>query len=238
MNKEKFKACVDKCINLETKYNIGTYQEKTVHKVVKDYYCDNPLYQEVPIFGCVADIAKEKTIIEIQTKAFSKLKVKLDRYPDDYNVIIVYPIPHTKIINWIDPKTKEVVDTRKSPKKGNVFSAFKELYTIRNYLPKKNLTIKILLFDCIEYKKLNKKGTKHRGTEREDIIPTGLVDEIEIKDYKMFLHDDLDMFSALEYAKKAGCPLDIARRVINILIILNLVCLDHKDGKKYIYRKV
>lgn len=238
MDKERFNKCIEKCIGLETKYNIGTYMEKTVHKVVKDYYCDDKTHQEISLFGCVADICKDKEIIEIQTKAFSKLKNKLDKYPSDYNITIVYPIPHVKTIYWLDPKTMEIVDKRKSPKKGNIFSAFKELYTIKDYLAKPNISITILLFDCIEYKKLNKKGTKRRGTEREDIIPTELYDEIRINDYHMFLPTELNEFSAVEYSKKVGCRIDIARRIINILIILNIVRFDHKDGRKYIYKRI
>ncbi len=72
---------------------IGTLSEKTVHAVMKNYYAPDTDMHEIPIENFVADIFTGQEIIEIQTRAFYKMRRKLDAFLPLYPVTIVYPIP-------------------------------------------------------------------------------------------------------------------------------------------------
>ena len=56
---------------------IGTLSEKTVHAVMKNYYAPDTDMHEIPIENFVADIYTGQEIIEIQTRAFNKMRRKL-----------------------------------------------------------------------------------------------------------------------------------------------------------------
>ena len=157
--------CIDKTLFDHTKnkivgsqrirQGIGTLSEKTVHAVMKNYYAPDTDMHEIPIENFVADIFTGQEIIEIQTRAFYKMRRKLDAFLPLYPVTIVYPIPHIKWLSWIDEKTGETSPKRKSPKTGNPYMAFIELYKIRPYLSNPNLHLKLALLDMEEYRLLN-----------------------------------------------------------------------------------
>ena len=151
---------------------IGTLSEKTVHAVMKNYYAPDTDMHEIPIENFVADIYTGQEIIEIQTRAFNKMRRKLDAFLPLYPVTIVYPIPHIKWLSWINEETGETSPKRKSPKTGNPYMAFIELYKIRPYLSNPNLHLKLALLDMEEYRLLNGwSRDKKKGSERYDRIP-------------------------------------------------------------------
>ena len=63
---------------------------------MKNYYAPDTDMHEIPIENFVADIYTGQEIIEIQTRAFNKMRRKLDAFLPLYPVTIVYPIPHIK----------------------------------------------------------------------------------------------------------------------------------------------
>ena len=82
--------CIDKTLFDHTKnkivgsqrmrQGIGTLSEKTVHAVMKNYYAPDTDMHEIPIENFVADIFTGQEIIEIQTRAFYKMRRKLDAF--------------------------------------------------------------------------------------------------------------------------------------------------------------
>ena len=220
---------------------IGTLSEKTVHAVVKNYYEPDEDKQEIPIEGLYADIFTGSEIIEIQTRSFDQVRKKLDRFLTYYPVTVVLPMPAVKWLIWIDEETGELTDKRKSPKKGNAYQAFKELYRIRQYLKKDGLTIKLLFLDMEEYRLLNGwSRDKKKGSCRYDRIPVSLVDEITLscpQDYMQLLPDDLpDTFTCAEFSKLVKIPSKQANLVLNILFYLEVVERIGKKGNAYIYK--
>ena len=156
IDEKLFEEAKEKVIGKEReRHGIGTLSEKTIHAVLKNYYAPDEDMHEIPIEGYVADIYTGTEIIEIQTRAFNKMRRKLDAFLPLYPVTIVYPIPNIKWLSWIDEETGEASAKRKSPKKGNVYQAFKELYKIRPYLNDSNLRLRFALMDMEEYRLLN-----------------------------------------------------------------------------------
>ena len=169
----RFTAAKERIIGKNRERNgIGTLSEKTVHAVLKHYYAPDESQHEIPVEGCVADIFNGKEIIEIQTRSFDRMRPKLERFLPLYPVTIVYPIPHIKWLSWINEETGETSPKRKSPKHGNPYQAFIEMYKIRQYLPDGNLHFRLALIDMEEYRLLNGwSRDKKKGSDRYDRIP-------------------------------------------------------------------
>ena len=152
----RFEAAKNRVIGINReRQGIGTLSEKTVHAVLKNYYAPDTDMHEIPIENFVADIFTGTEIIEIQTRSFQVMRRKLDAFLKIYPVTIVYPIPHVKWLSWIDEESGEMSPKRKSPKKGNPYVAFKELYKIRPFLKNENLRFRFALIDMEEYRLLN-----------------------------------------------------------------------------------
>lgn len=222
---------------------IGTLSEKTVHAVIKNYYEPNEEKQEIPIEGMYADIFTGKEIIEIQTRNFDQVRKKLDRFLSHYPVTVVLPIPDTKWLIWIDEETGELSPPRKSPKKGNEYAAFRELYKIKSYLKKEGLTIVLLFLDMEEYRLLNGwSRDKKKGSSRYDRIPLRITKEIRLSspiDYQNLLPDTLCReFTSTEFAKEVKITVKQANLVLNVLFYLDVVKRTGKKGRSFVYEKV
>lgn len=241
-NKKAFEQAKSKIIGIDRqRLGIGTLSEKTVHAILKNYYEPDEDKQEIPIENYVADIYSDGEIIEIQTRQFNKMRDKLDTFLPLYPVTIVYPIPREKWIIWIDEESGELSKKRKSPAKGNPYTAFPELYKIKMFLKHPNLKIRLVLIDMEEYKLLNGwSKDKKKGSSRYDRIPTELVQEIEIscpEDYMQFVPVELkENFTSKEFAKAAHIPVHLAQTVLNILYFMGTVERVGKQGKMYLYK--
>lgn len=115
-DKERFEI-IASSFRKQNSTKIGTLSEKRLHLVLKKYFCNDEVKHEVKLGPYFLDIFNDK-IIEIQTRSMNKLRNKLDYFLDDYKVTIVYPIAHTKWMQWIDEATGEDTKQRKSPKCG------------------------------------------------------------------------------------------------------------------------
>ena len=232
-----FKKCIGNISITSANKSIGTYQEKTLHKVVKNYFENNEENQEIKIGKYVCDILKENKIIEIQTRSFNKLVGKLDYFLKAYEVEIVYPIAHKKYISWLDYNTLEEKDYRKSPKTGSVYDAFKELYKIKKYLNHNNLKITILLIDIKEQRYLNGYSKdKKRGSSRCNQIPLELIDEITLNNYDILVIDKENEFTSKDYAKAIKRNRHCAQIILNILCYLDIIQIVRKERRTNVYK--
>lgn len=233
----KFLNCIGKIYQENNLKGIGTYQEKTLHKVIKNYYEENDIYQEVKVNGYVADIKKENKIIEIQTKAFNKLVPKLKSFLNEYQVNIIYPIAQTKYLSWIDKDTYEEKSIRKSPKKGSIYDAILELYKIKWFLNHPNLKITLLFIDIKEIRYLDGwSKDKKKGSSRCNQIPLDLIDEVEIKDFLMFVPFNDEEFTSKDYAKKVKKTQHRAQVILNILTYLEVIEVVRKEKRMNVYK--
>ncbi len=220
---------------------IGTLGEKTVHAVLKNYYAPDTDMHEIPIENFVADIYTGTEIIEIQTRSFNTMRRKLTAFLPLYPVTIVYPIPHVKWLSWIDEETGDISPRRKSPKKGNPYQAFPELYKIRPFLSDPNLRFRFALLDMQEYRLLNGwSRDRKKGSDRYDRVPETFVEEVRVdrrEDYMQFVPFDIpEKFTAKTFAGCAGIPVRLAQTVLLILTDLSIVERIGKDGRSYLYR--
>lgn len=239
---DSFEAAKEKVMGLKrSRQGIGTLAEKTIHATVKNYLEPDEDCHEIPVNGYVADIYRNGSIFEVQTANFNKLRPKLSVFLNDYEVTVVYPIPHFKWVRWMDPESGELGKAHKSPKHGTPYEAFVQLYKIKPFLLHENFRFKILLMDMEEIRLLNGwSRNKKRGSVRYDRLPLTLVEEIDVtrpEDYAQFVPIGLeDGFTAKEFAKEAHIAVGLAQMVLNILTYTGTVCRIGKKGNTILYR--
>ncbi len=239
ISREKFHRIRDKIVSGEKqKYGIGTLAEKTMHNVLKNYYSEGIDYQEVPINEFVADIYQNGHIIEIQTGNFNKLRKKLSSFLPEYKVTIVYPVVNIRNLMYIDEATGSIRAGRKSPKRDNFYTAFKELYKIKNYLNHPNLSLILLLLEVDDYKLVKGNGKRQRY-EKYDIVPKEILAELHItrpEDFIQLIPIELkEKFTARDFSDVANIHNGYAQLILNIFNYIGIVTRVGKDGNSYIY---
>ena len=241
----RFKRALDRIVHpgARERHGIGMQKEKTLHAVLKAYEDPDEDHHEIPIENYIADIYCEKTqsITEIQTANMGYLREKLKAFLPLYHVTVVYPIPACKWVTWVNPDTGELEKRNRSPKKGNYYNAFRELYKISSFLDHPNLDIKLILLDIEEYRLRDGWGRDgKRGSHRFDRIPTRIVSETLLTqplDYMQFIPYELEEpFTAKELAVSCGCPRESFSTQALILRRMGVIEMTGKRGRSYLYR--
>lgn len=240
MEKEELEKLVQKAKE-EVKTNIGSLSEKTLHKVVKNYLEPDETFHEIKVGQYYADIYKDNKIIEIQTKQFNKLRLKLDCFLKEYKVEVVYPTFKRKYLTYLNKETKEVMERRLSPKIGNIYNIFPELYKIKPYLLDKNFRLRIILFDLEEQRIIDKIYRGKKKTICHDRIPIEIKEEFLIsktEDYHKFLPLELlEEFTSKDFQKQSKLNLRNAQITLNVLTYLGVVIRIGKFGRSILYKK-
>lgn len=244
MDPIRFQNACTQIINQSRDRNgIGTLGEKTVHAVLKKYLEPNEEYHEIKIEGYYADISTPDGIIEIQTRSFNNLRKKLEVFLRLGMVTIAYPIPYTKWLLWIDEETGEISKKRKSPRQGDIYMVFPELYRIKEFLLHPNLKIQLLLINMEESRLLNGwSKDKKKGSTRYDRIPTALIEEVWITspiDYANMIPSSLTgEFTVKDFHKASRLSPKKAQSAIQVLRHVGAIEQVGKQGRAYIYRKI
>ena len=194
----------------------------------------------MPYLGAVADIKNENGIIEIQTRAFNKLKPRLESFIEHEKVSIVFPIIENKTVCRIDVESGETVSIRKSPKRGRASDCLAELAKIRDFLLNPNLTVILVFLDATETRMSNgriKVGRKK--TDKIDCIPTAINSILTLsssKDYYSVLPRALpDKFTSAQFEKITGFRAIDKHSSLMLLLQLGVLTREKKDGREYVY---
>lgn len=244
MDREQFADACKRVVGAERPRNgIGTLGEKTLHAVLKYYFEPYEDSHETKIGVYVADIVGEHGIIEIQTGSFDRLRKKLDVFLSVATVTVVYPIPRSKWLLWIDSDTGEISDRRKSPKTGTPCDAFYELYKIKSLLVHPSLRLLLVLVDIEEYRRLDGwSKDKKKGSTRYERIPVALVEEVEINcvdDYIRMLPKGLAaQFTVKDFKKASRLSPRAAGTALNVLRSVGAVKCVGKQGNAFVYERV
>ena len=129
---------------------IGTLGEKTLHLALKYYVAPDPETHERPVGGFVADAVTEDGVYEIQTHGLHRLRQKLDAFLPLCPVTVVHPVIADKTLYRVD-EAGELLSVRRSPKHENVYSAMREIYTLRHYLTNPQFRIMLCELELAEY---------------------------------------------------------------------------------------
>lgn len=220
--------------------SIGTLSEKMLHSVLKYYIepCDD--FHEVALGRYVADIMRDGCITEVQTRGFDRLRQKLAAFLPNHPVTVVLPIAKTRWYCVTDTVSGETSGLRKSPRRGNVYDAFAELYKIKMLLKNENLYFHFILLDITEMRRTVKKTRRNRkGVELVERIPNGIEEEIFIDgigDFRKLIPDGLPSpFTSRDFAKAIKRTRDYASTSLNVLEYVGAVKRVGKDKNSYLY---
>ena len=121
--------------------HIGTLNERTMHRQLKDLIAKPGDRFEVALDRYVIDIVRGEQLIEIQTSALGALGKKLDAILDHRNVTVVYPV---SIRTW---HHKEDGTSRRSPKRRSIYNVFEDLVSIPTLVDHPRFTLEVVLIE-------------------------------------------------------------------------------------------
>ena len=240
-NKELFLAACEELLGKErARDGIGTLSEKTLHAVVKRFLEPDEAYHEVKVGRNVADVKNDEGIFEVQTRAFNKLRGKLESFLETQTVTVVYPIPAEKRLIWINADTGELSEPRKSPKRGRCFDAFRELYKLDKLIAHPSLRILLLFIDMDEYRYLNGwSADKKKGSTRFERLPAGLSSSVMLasaSDYAALLPPTLPRpFTSRDLSAEGKTPRKTAQLMLTVLVKRGAVERVGKSGRLNCY---
>jgi len=237
-----YRLTYDMTMSEHERFNIGTYKEKKLHKILKLYFEEDPAFHEIPYAGFIADIKKENQIVEIETSGFTGLREKLEAYLPICHVTLVYPIASARSISWIDPASGEISAKRRSPKKENVYDLLFECIYILDYITHPNLSILGICLEMEEYRMLDGwSRNRKRGSHRYERIPTDIYEGILLEDtasYAQYIPEDCKKeFTTAQFAKETGINDYTARAVLKVLIKANVIEKSGKKGNAILYSR-
>ena len=223
-----------------TSSGIGTLRETHLHASLKRWLAEPGDEFEVPVGRFVADIVRDGTLIEIQTRGFASMRAKLDALLDEPPVVIVHPIAQRK---WIvkGPHDGSPSSRRKSPKAGSVYDVFNELVSFPSLVDHPNLSIEVLLTDEEEVRRFDGNGSwRRRGwavVERRLLDVTGRLELTTPADWLSLLPTDLPVpFTTAELASAIGRPRRTAQQMAYCLREMGALDVVGKQGNAFEYR--
>lgn len=161
---------------------IGTYNEKTLHKLLKRAVCEDESAYEVKVGPYIADVRKDGRIFEIQTGSFYPLFDKLQYFLENTEdeIIVVHPQNFDLTILRIDPDTGELLHKKRSPKKERPRDLFCELYFLRELFPNDRLTVLSVSLCAEEYRYSERVRGRRTGAYDAYFQPLSWLDQTDI----------------------------------------------------------
>jgi hypothetical protein len=147
---------------------INLYSEGSLHAQVKEYLSGPGDRFEVAVEGKVVDLLrKDGEVVEVQTRSLAKIEPKvLALARAGRKVRVVHPIAVEREIRRLDPGTDELVSTRRSPKRGDVYELFGELVRATGLVAARNVTVEALMVRTTETRKNDGTGSWRRKGDR------------------------------------------------------------------------
>lgn len=225
---------------------ITTYMERSLHASLKEYFCADTSRHEVKIGKFVADACSDGVIYEIQTGSLAPLRKKIQFYLEntDFKVVVVHPIAQNRRIFWLDERSGELARTpRLSSKHENIASGLANLYYLREFLGKAELSFCFVMMEIDEVRLLDGYG-KHKKIRATSVDRlAGEIYSLEYinstKDARKIAFEMLPdgKFSREELGKSlklSGRKLWSAQKLLTELGILSC----EKDDRRFVFEKI
>lgn len=212
---------------------IGLLNEKPLHASLKQWYARPGDRFEVPVDGFVIDIVRDDLLIEIQTRNFSSIKLKLNKLARSRQVRLIYPIVQEK---WI---VRGAI-RRKSPKRGRLEDLFWELVSIPQLLSNPNFSLEVLMIRQEEVRRYEgKRKWRRRGWVIEGHRLLEVLDQRffgDSADWLGFLPDGLESFTTGDLATGIATGRELAQKMAYCLREGGMIELVGRRGRANLYR--
>ncbi len=124
---------------------LGRVLETSLHRELKEFYCDDAAGREVSVQGYRIDAVVDGTLIEIQQASLAALRKKTRVLLEDHSLIVVKPLSAMKTIIRLKRRKGPVASRRTSPRHETVYDIFQDLVHFVDVFPHPRLTLEVLL---------------------------------------------------------------------------------------------
>jgi len=138
--------------------------ETSLHRQLKEHYAADASQLEVACEGYRIDAVRNGRLIEIQHGSLVAIRDKVAALLQNHRVVVVKPIVARKYLIKLDCRGGNVVDRRRSPKRGHVLDLFDELVYFTRVFPHKRLVLEVPL---VEVEELRYPGHGRRRRRRD-----------------------------------------------------------------------
>lgn len=219
---------------------INTYNEKSLHAALKQWYAQPGDQMEIRVDGYIIDLVRGDLLVEFQTGSFSALKRKLAVLTERHPVRLVFPIPIEKWIILRVDGSPALERRRKSPKRGRLEHVFAQLVYIPDLILRENFSLEIVLTREEEVRRaVEKKHRRHKGWVLEDRRLLAVAEQHvfnSVAELACLLPGTLDeTFTVRDVAKAARQPVWLAQKMIYCLRAMGAVRAEGKRGRANLY---
>ncbi len=216
---------------------IGLLNERPLHAALKQWVAEDGDEFEVPVGRFVADIARGRMLIEIQTGSASGLKRKLETLLRRHEVRLVLPVAARKTI--VCAKSEGAEPTRRtSPRRAQALDAFRELVGLGELLGDSNLSIDVVLIheEEVRYASSRRKGFVVGERRLVEVIDS--VSFHHPADYLGVLPASLaEEFTTADLARLLRQPRWMAQKIAYVLRTIGVLRAVGKSGRAILYRR-
>ena len=229
-------------MNATASLTIGTYQEKSLHAALKEWYAAPGDSTEQPVDGYVVDLVRGDELIEIQTRNFAAMKRKLAVLLERHAVRVVHPIPMRKWIVRLDRDGATVLSRRRSPKRGTVLDVFDELVSIAHLVAHPRFALEVLLVEVEETRQQDGRGSwRRRGWSIHDQTLVGVKRRHRFHgpaDFAALLPATLpEPFTSSDIAARFGIRRGQGQKIAYCLRHMGAIHVVGKQGNAYRYER-
>ena len=236
-NAERFAYAVAEASRASS--GIGTYNERSLHAVLKKYIEPDESFHEVPVGRFIADIARDGEIAEIQTSQIFRVREKLEHFLEHSHVTLVCPQILRHCIMKYDSDTGEALYTRLSARRGTRQDICQALMPVADLIGHDNLALWIPFFDVTD---LRPKMENRRRGKKTDTLPKALVGDMYItspRDLLALLPDGLpEEFTVRDVEALAPCSHYGAQGLCRLLYETGIAERERKNGNSFYYHLI
>jgi hypothetical protein len=223
---------------------INLYSERSLHAQLKTLLARPGDRLEARVGGKVVDLLRaDGEIVEVQTGNFGKIADKvLDLAGEGRKVRVVHPVAVEREIRRLDPKTEELSSTRKSPKRGDLYSVFDELVKAPAFIAARNVTVELALVRIAEVKIRDGSGSWRRRGDR--IVDRELVELVSSRAFRtkaqwlaLIPRSAPAPWSSASLGEALGIGADRARKLLYCYSRAGLIVEAGMDGRRKLYER-
>lgn len=222
---------------IELRSGIGTLNEHSLHADLIAQLTQDGDLVEAEVEGYVADILRNQFIIEVQTRQLASLKKKIAAFSKNYQVEIIHPITEIK---WIVRKNKEgeIINRRKSPKRGRVEDIFTELVRAWNLIDSQKVKLTLLFIEAEEVWLDDGRGSWRRKywsiSERHLLKINRKLSFQDPGEFVRLLPPTLEQpFTNKQLASQLGIQSSLAGKITYALRKMDVIKFVSKTGNEY-----
>ena len=165
--------------------------ETSLHRQLKAHYACDVSQTEVAFEGYRIDAMRGGRLIEIQHGSLAAIRDKIAKLLENHRVTVVKPIVALKQLVKLDAPGGNVVDRRRSPKRGRLLDVFDELVYFTRVFPHSRLILEVAL---VEVEELRYPGHGRRRRRRAN--------DFQVEDQRLVAIVDTHRFRTLADLRK------------------------------------